>query len=1318
MKATIKKLTVALAAVLMTTAIWAANTWWVACEDPNASDEANLGTEEVPFKTIQAAIDNANCKAGDTINVKRGVYATGSKTASSRKWRVVMDKALSIIAVEGPEKTVIKGEGDWAADPSYGCGPNSVGGIYVSNTSVTRILQGFTLTGCSGDNWGSVSFNDYNGHSFFLADCIITNNTAANYCFRYHTLVRCFIADNRSKGYVAGRSARYVDCIFTRNRSADNYAPSDGGTFVNCSLVDNNPNGVNGGSCYNTLISCTYTSNISKGTLTIVNCINSDDSGIFHVASPLMDDFRLLPSSAAVGAGLVANRDIATVTDIPAVLRTGKDFYGNPIPTEGACHVGAVQATMTPQGAGMYFNHSTLAVSVDGHRPIQSRTYHYGDCWPTQYVAQIVTTGEPFCLTRTNDTIALTYVWPDPDNNFTIVPAGDSSLRETLVPVVAAKVLWCSPDGSDSNAGTEGAPYQSIQKAMTSVGYNYTLIKLKAGTYDKGSDGINRVLANQNYVTFTRSVEGADKTTIRGDSTMRCFNGGSRKGALQGVTLTGGSRASTAGCGWYGSSTFSFLDCVVTGNSVSGALTVDGRSIRCRIVGNTVTSGSLVSGGVHSGLEVGANTLSSGVPIFGADSYLSQATVAGTSGATFGNNVTAINTIFVGSGAALEAVSAASVGNIASGYSSVPAAGFTVVDPVLADVANGDLRPVAGSPAIGGGVAPAADNYAADSKWYRYAGGATKGSKPFVVGSGNPTVGAWQSDFPFGYSISDDHELLAISGAERGKHLLEPGESITFTVSRNTAATRYCLGYLVNGELVSFDDYPSGQTFTVSNAASSVVIESVMSKDWYVAVDGKDTNSGFTPDDPLGSFAAAMEKAESGDTVWALPGAYSAESVKADESHGVSCRVVVKSGVTLRSTEGAAATSIVGASAVRCVWLRDGAAVKGFTLTGGRANYQSVARPSAATADDRAGGVYGETYGTLCEDCIINDCRASIGGGGFSAIFNRCVFRNCQVPNMGSALLYGRAVNCFMDDNLCDSSGGSVTYFTSLALNCTFGVGNRIAGGSTADQQPSAFVSATDSSSTNYKYYNNLVLCSSHPTASWNGDNKYCVFAKKESPVPGRAIGDDGLGEGSVKAYRSEMDIDTAFNPAPGSCGTTGIVTDQASLDLYRETIAAIPLLAQEDELDCAANPRVLNGGHLDVGAYEFDWRKRYAKDVGLRGQSTFGEISPDVVEDAGGKVEIPDGGAAVVRWVAKSGVETLSERRKRFVSVQVAGEGTLTVLLNGEPFATVAETDEPVELAFENDLATNELSFAFEGEGAARLLDFRSPVGMLILVR
>ena len=1318
MKATIKKLTVALAAVLMTTAIWAANTWWVACEDPNASDD-NPGTEERPFMSIQAAIDNANCKAGDTINVKRGVYATGSKTASSRKWRVVMNKALSIVAVEGPEKTVIKGEGDWAADPSYGCGPNSVGGIYVSNTSATRILQGFTLTGCSsagGD--GSVSYNDYNGHTFFMADCIVTNNTAATYSFRYHTLVRCLVADNRSKLYAAARYGRYVDCIFTRNRSADGYAPSNGGVYVNCSLVDNNPNGVDGASCYNTLISCTYTSNISKGTLTIANCINSDDSGIFHVASPLMDDFRLLPSSAAVGAGLVANRDIATVTDIPAVLRTGKDFYGNPIPTEGACHVGAVQATMTPQGAGMYFNHSTLAVSVDGHRPIQSRTYHYGDCWPTQYVAQIVTTGEPFCLTRTNDTIALSYVWPDPDNNFTIVPAGDSSLRETLVPQIAAKVLWCSPDGSDSNAGTEAAPYQSIQKAMTSVGYNYTLIKLKAGTYDKGSDGINRVLANQNYVTFTRSVEGADKTTIRGDSTMRCFNGGSRKGALQGVTLTGGSRASTAGCGWYGSSTFSFLDCVVTGNSVSGALTVDGRSIRCRIVGNTVTSGSLVSGGVHSGLEVGANTLSSGVPIFGADSYLSQATVAGTSGATFGNNVTAINTIFVGSGAALEAVSAASVGNIASGYSSVPAAGFTVVDPVLADVANGDLRPVAGSPAIGGGVAPAADNYAADSKWYRYAGGATKGSKPFVVGSGNPTVGAWQSDFPFGYSISDDHELLAISGAERGKHLLEPGVSVTFTITRNTAATRHCLGYLVNGEFMSFDDYPSGQTFTVSDAASSVVIEAVLSKDWFVDENGDDAKDGFTRATAKQTIAAAMALAEAGDTVWVLPGTY-AGSEKADAAHAVSCCVVVKQNVTLRSTDGAAVTTIAGGTNLRCVYLRDGAIVSGFTLSGGKAVVRTdIARESAALSDDKGGGVYGGTDNTLCEDCVITGCQASYGGGGTSAVFNRCRFVNCYTPANGIALLYGRAVNCFFDNNTCAKSGGSVTDLSTLVLNCTFGVGNRIANGVTADQQPSAFVSATDSSSTNYKYYNNLVLCSSHPTASWNGDNKYCVFAKKESPVPGRSIGDDGLGEGSVKASRSEMDIDGDSRPAPGACGTTGIVTDQASLGLYRETIAAIPLLAQEDELDCAANPRVLNGGHLDVGAYEFDWRKRYAKDVGLRGQSMFSEVSPDVVEDADGKVEITNGCAAVVRWVAKSGVETLSERRKRFVTVQVAGEGTLTVLLNGEPFATVAETDEPVELAFENDLAANELSFAFEGEGAARLLGFRSPVGMLMLVR
>ena len=95
------RLAVLAAAGLCGASAFAANTWWVAKEDPNASD-ANAGTEAAPFRTIQAALDNPNFVAGDTVSVKRGVYDEGESIseASVISNRVLITKAAANITTK------------------------------------------------------------------------------------------------------------------------------------------------------------------------------------------------------------------------------------------------------------------------------------------------------------------------------------------------------------------------------------------------------------------------------------------------------------------------------------------------------------------------------------------------------------------------------------------------------------------------------------------------------------------------------------------------------------------------------------------------------------------------------------------------------------------------------------------------------------------------------------------------------------------------------------------------------------------------------------------------------------------------------------------------------------------------------------------------------------------------------------------------------------------------------------------------------------------------------------------------------------------
>ena len=123
----------------------------------------------------------------------------------------------------------------------------------------------------------------------------------------------------------------------------------------------------------------------------------------------------------------------------------------------------------------------------------------------------------------------------------------------------------------------------------------------------------------------------------------------------------------------------------------------------------------------------------------------------------------------------------------------------------------------------------------------------------------------------------------------------------------------------------------------------------VRSHDRYVDCNTTDTVNDGSKAHPYKTIRAATENATPGDVIHVAPGTYGeAEGTQAATSK-IAARVVVPADVTLESTGGAKETFIVGAAAtgdqidnatygtgtnaVRCVYARSGAVVRGFTIT-------------------------------------------------------------------------------------------------------------------------------------------------------------------------------------------------------------------------------------------------------------------------------------------------------------------------------------------------------------------------------------------------
>jgi hypothetical protein len=269
---------------------------------------------------IQDAVDAAN--AGDQIFVADGIYQTGGRPVNGYTItnRVVLNKAVTLQSVNGPEVTMIVGY----QMPGAIIGNNAVRCVYMTNGAT---LIGFTVTnGATETNGFDYDYHESDGGGIWgestnasIANCLIIDNASewdgggamwgcfTNCTFEFNAagtygygggaygalLNNCVLIGNSAHYGGGANSGRLNNCILTNNSAwgggggiggvgnaatanncflAGNFGGSAGGasmesTLNNCVLVGNSV-GINawgGGDYEGTLSNCLLASNSAPG---------------------------------------------------------------------------------------------------------------------------------------------------------------------------------------------------------------------------------------------------------------------------------------------------------------------------------------------------------------------------------------------------------------------------------------------------------------------------------------------------------------------------------------------------------------------------------------------------------------------------------------------------------------------------------------------------------------------------------------------------------------------------------------------------------------------------------------------------------------------------------------------------------------------------------------------------------------------------------------------------------------------------------------------------------------------------------------------
>jgi len=312
----------------------------------------------------------------------------------------------------------------------------------------------------------------------------------------------------------------------------------------------------------------------------------------------------------------------------------------------------------------------------------------------------------------------------------------------------------------------------------------------------------------------------------------------------------------------------------------------------------------------------------------------------------------------------------------------------------------------------------------------------------------------------------------------------------------------------------------------------------------------------------------AVNHAVFGDTVLVTNGIYQ----DGGDSFSGSNRVDVLS-VTIQSVNGPAVTMIKGyqvpgttngASAVRCVYLREFSTLSGFTLTNG-----------ATQSSGNGGGVVSESNCTIT-NCVITGNAASGNGGGSYSINNSTLI-NCEIiGNIATAVgggAYGNTLsNCMVTFNSSGQGGGVAS---STANNCLLagnGTTNNIGGttGGAAYLGTLNNCTLVGNFSKTLGAANGCTLNNSIIFYNINGFYADCYMCRLTNCCTTLGNGNPTLPNNSIS--NAPVFVDMAHGNYRLQIGSPGI---NAGTNIYAPS-----------GTDLDGNPRIV-GGTVDMGAYE-----------------------------------------------------------------------------------------------------------------------------------
>jgi alpha-tubulin suppressor-like RCC1 family protein len=150
--------------------------------------------------------------------------------------------------------------------------------------------------------------------------------------------------------------------------------------------------------------------------------------------------------------------------------------------------------------------------------------------------------------------------------------------------------------------------------------------------------------------------------------------------------------------------------------------------------------------------------------------------------------------------------------------------------------------------------------------------------------------------------------------------------------------------------------------------------------------------------------------------------------------------VAVTKLLTLRSVNGPEVTVIQGYQvpgtkngngAVRCVYLGDGAALLGFTLTNGATRDEFVDSQSERSG----GGIWCTTLNVVVSNCVLVGNSASLGGGAYQGTLHNCTLTGNSAEHLGGGAAYSTLNTCMLSGNSAQDAGGGA--YGARLSNCT-----------------------------------------------------------------------------------------------------------------------------------------------------------------------------------------------------------------------------------------------------------------------------------------